>query len=255
MSHCRLAVFLAVLILSFSCLPARAAVSQQDLKNLTEQALAQGKVIAQIKPMFNWDAPMLMYNLGQVELGEDTWSIPLRAQYQVTLIRQSRTRRSQRRFWRPILHKVEEKIEGMLTLIQQGNLEQDQLNRELMKRHREIDEMYERELNALAQKNGKTGAQHVGPKALRPTVTFKTKPPKGRIQIRSAGEVDFYNWALKNNRPLRGWKPRVLFETRDGEQLRLYGAYVLNTKWPNGSTAKNDQITVLRPRTIHIWPN
>ena len=139
-------------------------VTHRDLQGFAKTAVDE-KYFNVCPPKFVWKNDYLEYDLGQVDVPcilKDTPEnimIPLRAQLQIALIRKTRSRPTQRRFWEPVLLKVEQQVEDMLLLINRGNLDKQQLFAILGMFSESIDGIYQKNLDRLAKNMGRGGAK------------------------------------------------------------------------------------------------
>lgn len=233
-------------------------VTQNALREFTDNAIAQKYFPILFSPKFDWDGEFLTYSLGNVGISGDLLPgggehaianmipkdllIPVNAQFQISLIRKTRDSRKQRRFWEPVLRKAEQKVAEMLHLINQGDIQGKQLSDALWKKDSEIYAIFQTELNKLARREGKRGAQRAEPCACPPRydVAFSTNPTGGTIKIVSLGNLKF-NEFLQD----RGLRIRELDWMKVHENIELsIGKYRVHCEWPG--QVSNDNIHIVR---------
>ena len=205
---------------AWSAAPAGGQVTQPQLRQFTERAL-RNEWFDSIPPHFFWDEDPMMYSLGMVFLpGEDGgFAVPVdgeapavgreeplhaavREQFTVTLIRTHRNAPAQQPFWRPLLARVEREIATMLHVAQDARRPIEQRAETVRAASRRIDALYQRELDALARRHGKQGAeQRVVVAAPGYHVVLRTEPAGGAIAHMPQGFWELAAFLRKNGQP------------------------------------------------------
>jgi hypothetical protein len=158
-----IAVF-GTLVLSCLLPCAHAQVSLADIRAYTEWAASTGEVRLR-RPLIEYEGNWLWYCFNDTLIFDltdpnvDPILIPLNEQFTVTAIRTYRNTERRRRFWRPVLRQVETEISEMLRLINDGMLAGEDLRIVLLERSARIADIYFRELDQLAIREGRTGAE------------------------------------------------------------------------------------------------
>lgn len=231
--------FTAILVFGFILVMDQRAfgsIKQSELRAYTEYAMKKGYVNYE-PPVLRWDDNGVRYNLGGVVYytpPRDEWlKIPLAEQYIVTGIRLHRTSPRQRRFWNPVLERVEVKIGEMLKAISTEKQEPDDLIKHLNSIHKQIHSLYFDELNELARKQGGIAVYfdivHPCRVQLKP-ITLNVIPANGELARITAGDWSWYQ-RFKDNEPIQ--KPQ--WESlATGDYVFLYGKNWIWAKWPDG---------------------
>jgi len=216
---------------AFSVETVSAQTSQADLRAYTEYAARSGRVVLP-RPRIDWDRDPIRYAFDdtiRVDVKTDPLDLPVNAQFTVTAIRTYRDTPTQRRFWTPVLGRVENEISGMLSLINDKTVEGEALRKQLLDRAGRIAEIYREELTRLARENGKSGV------ATERRVSFHfvnlfTDPAGGVIRYMPAGRWSLYLFMTTERN--RSDYPRPEWITiRQTEEVELSGKNWFWIKW------------------------
>lgn len=231
----------SVLLLGLSHATAWGQMNQDDLRAYTEHEVQRGSVRL-TPPHFNWERDPLVYLLPDTILVD--WDDPkaggldvaLNAQFTVTAIRRYRDAPAQRRFWTPVLRRVEAEIQEMLRLVEASGLEGDALRTGIDEISDRIARIYQDELDRLAKENGKRGAV-TEKRVSYHFVTLATIPGGGIIRYMPAGRWTLYLFMTQQrNRPDY---PRPEWTTvRQTDQVPLFGKNWFYISWPDGREHK-----------------
>jgi hypothetical protein len=181
----------------------------------------------------------------------DPYQIALHEQLVVLAIRRTRSTTKQRRFWEPVLERVEARIARMIEIgnASEGALNQDQQG-QMLDEMDKIHDIYYTELNRVAKENGKQGAE---PQAMhRPYfVTLLTDPPGGTIQRIAAGRWSMYQFMTKRGRQI----VRPAWERLMAGENMLFGKNWFMVEWPDGRIRKSELIRLRDDQRIVFRPN
>lgn len=242
-------------------------ITQADLRSYTEYALREGHVKSEA-PTFSWDDRGVEYNLGGVSSDprpvtndpsprDELLAIPLREQYIVTGIRLHRTSRQQRRFWNPILERVEVEIGKMLLIIVGKDQSRAVLREQLAAAQEQIHTVYFDALNELARKSGGR-ATDIGcgdlhrpcKKCSADPVALRVEPENGELDYITAGEWSFYQYfkdKAKVQKP--SWE-----SLPTGDCVCLYGKNWIRAKWPNDRSWKG-LVDIGTAKSVTVTPH
>jgi hypothetical protein len=216
-------------------------VSQTELRAYTEYASRRGEVTLP-RPQIDWDRDPIIYFFESTiprhaaDPAIDPLGIPLNAQFTVTAIRTYRNTAEQKRFWGPVLDRVEREIASMLSVIGSGELKDQRLREELERAEMRIARIYQEQLDRLAKEHGKQGAGKL-PRMEYHVVDLFTDPGGGVIEYMPAGRWSLYLF-MTQQRNRRDF-PRPNWTTiRQTEGVQLGGKNWFRIRWPDGREHK-----------------
>jgi hypothetical protein len=219
---------------AFSVGTVSAQTSQADLRAYTEYAARTGRVVLP-RPRIDWDRDPIPYAFDDtipVDVETDPLDLPLNAQFTVTAIRTYRNTPTQRRFWTPVLARVESEISGMVSLINDKTVEGEALRKQLFDRASRIAKIYREELTRLAKENGKSGVATERRVSLH-FVNLLTEPAAGVISYMPAGRWSLYLFMTEQRNRLDYPRPEWI-TIRQTEKVELGGKNWFRIRWPDG---------------------
>jgi hypothetical protein len=176
--------------------------------------------------------------------------IPLNEQFKVAAIRRYRNTRRQRRFWEPVLRRVEMEIDDMLRLINSGQLDSETLRIHLPAGSITISDIYYRELHQLALDRGMLGAESTA-SAEYCSVDLLTEPKGGEIYYLPAGVLNLYEFMTQQRGKKNYPKPRWIAIVQP-RQVPLTGKNFFRIDWSNGAS-KRYLVTIISDQPITFY--
>ncbi len=157
---------LPLLCTLFANVMASVAIAQntsfEQLRDTVSEAVERGQIPVQ-EPRFDWSGEHMIYTIKpscDIDPHANPMEQPFSAMLTVAAIRKHRyVSRDAARFWDSVLPKVEREIRRMVDLINRRRLRQEQLAEEMQQASARIGQIYHKELDALARRQGKQGAK------------------------------------------------------------------------------------------------
>lgn len=250
---------LSLAVLSFALLAFLPSISysqatQRDLRAFVEHASRNG-TISLPEPVLEWHETQLKYFFDDYYEEHSSFqpmTIPLNEQITATSIRKYRSTNRQRRFWEPVLRKVENQISEMMTFVSRKDLTSEELEKKLEEKSAIISNIYQQELNRIARSYGRNGA-YTESKTRIFTVDLHTSPENATISYMPAGHWSLYIFMTQQRNRKDFPKPQWT-TIRQTKNVPLSGKNWFLVRWPNGIQhrelviiSSNNQITFTIP--------
>jgi hypothetical protein len=217
-----------------------------DLQKIAREALRSKEVLVE-EPSFSVRGGQLFYELGRGRAVLDPsfehyspMNAAIDAQLQVEILRQSRSNDRQKKYWEPILARVEKIIADKLPGLQDDKLSEREHNDLAAALSRQVEEVYEEAMAAYAREQGLEvgiAARYAPPH----TVKLVTSPPGGRIFLSHAIQVRVAQ--LQGKEP--DWR---LIDNPNS--LELEGKYFYLVQWGSKTVQGKQPIQVDRSGTF-----
>ena len=240
------AVVLAALVALLVPATAAAQLKHADLQKIVREAIRNREVTIQ-RPRIEVKGGKLICLLGGghcvLNPNVDAWDpihAVIDAQLRVEVLRQDRSQPGERKFWEPVLSRVEEVIAEQLRVAQDGSLSQQDRADRTAELGSKISEIYEQAVESYAQlKRVKvaTVAMYRPPH----TVKLVTSPAGGRIFLSHAIQVRMAELQKKD-------PPWQLIS--DPSSVELEGRYYYLVQWGDRTTKSDQPILIDRTGTF-----